>query len=445
MMRQRRPRANPKSAIRNPQSPPPMITPAEALRITLDRTPRLGPVEVPLADAAGAVLAESVASDLDLPPFDKSARDGYAARSADLARLPADLAVIEDLPAGLVPTRKVGPGQCAKIMTGAPVPAGADLVVLVEDTEPAAGGRVRIRRADARRPNICPRGEDVRRGAIVLEAGSIIGPAAAGLLASVGRQRVRIFRRPRVAILATGDELVPPGAVPGPGQIRNANSAGLLALCAEAGVAADDLGVARDNEPDLRDKISAGLERDLLVVSGGVSVGERDLVPAIFREFGVTVHFATIRQRPGKPTIFATRRERVIFGLPGNPVSTIVGFHLYVRPAIRRMMGHPEPAPPTVTARLAAATEVYGDRTAFLPATLQWVNKEWTVTVLETRGSADLVGLSRANALAVLEPGDHAPGESVRVVPLAEARPIAARAAAALNSAPQPGSCRQGP
>lgn len=399
-----------------------MTTPAEALRIILDRTPRLEPVEVPTSEAAGAVLAEPVASDLDLPPFDKSAMDGFAARSADLARLPADLEVIEDLPAGVAPTRTIGPGACAKIMTGAPVPEGADLVVPVEDTRPLGQGRVQVHRADARRPNICRRGEDVRRGAVVLEAGHVIGPAAAGLLASVGRERVRVFRRPRAAILATGDELVPPGAVPGPGQIRNANSASLLALCAEAGVAADDLGVARDNEPDLREKIGAGLDRDLLMVSGGISMGERDLVPAIFREFGITVHFATIRQKPGKPTIFATRASRVIFGLPGNPVSTIVGFHLYVRPAIRRMMGHPEPAPPPVTARLAAATKVRGDRTTFLPATLRWVDGGWSVTILETRGSADLVGFARADALAVLEPGDHAAGSPVQAVPTGAAQ-----------------------
>ena len=426
-----------------------MISPEEALRIVLRETPRLEPVEVPLAEAAGAVLAEPVASDLDLPPFDKSARDGYAVRADDVTSLPAELQVIGDLPAGVAPTRAVAPGTCAKIMTGAPVPPGADLVVMVEDTEPAGAGsaspsappsappcvaafaeqgcgagfaeqgRVRIWRADPRCRHICARGEDVRRGAVVLEAGGVIGPGAAGLLASVGRERARIYRRPRIAVLATGDELVPPGAVPGPGQVRNANSAALLALCRQAGVPADDLGVARDDEADLREKIGAGLGRDLLVVSGGVSMGERDLVPAVFREFGVTVHFATIRQKPGKPTIFATQGKRVIFGLPGNPVSTIVGFHLYVRPAIRRMMGHPQEAPPTVTARLSAPTRVHGYRTAFLPAALRWEDGGWTVTVLETRGSADLVGFARADSLAVLEPGDHAAGSAVPVVPMA--------------------------
>jgi len=395
-----------------------MIEPQEALRIVLEKSPRLEAVEVPLPEADGAVLDESVASDADLPPFDKSAMDGYAVRSADLARLPVELIVVESLPAGTAPTRPIQGGTCAKIMTGAPVPEGADTVVRVEHTEWLTGGRVRILRSDLPQRNICARGEDVRKGETVLDAGRLLGPAAIGLLASVGRERVRIVRRPTVAVLATGDELVSVSTVPGPGQIRDANSWSLLACCRRAGVGAESLGVARDTEADLRAKIAEGFRRDVLLVSGGVSVGEWDLVPKVLRDLGVTIHFATVRMKPGKPTLFATHGRGLVFGLPGNPVSTIVGFHLFVLPALRRMMGWVDPAPPTVTATLAIGAKVRGDRTSFVPAVLRREGETWVAKAVETRGSADLVGFSRADALLALEPGVHPTGTRVQVLPL---------------------------
>ncbi|MGB2936673.1 MAG: gephyrin-like molybdotransferase Glp [Phycisphaerae bacterium] len=394
-----------------------MIDPSEALQIVLEKTPGPEPVEVPLLEGVGAVLVEPIASDVDLPPFDKSAMDGYAVRSEDLAHLPVELAVIEVLPAGTAPTRAVEAGTCAKIMTGAPVPAGADRVVKVEDTEALSEGRVRILRFDAGR-NICVRGEDIRKGATVLEAGHVLRPPEIGLLASVGRERVRVGRRPTVAVLATGDELVPVSAVPGPGQIRDANSWSLLACCRGAGVPAHSLGVGRDNEADLRAKIAEGLRHDVLLVSGGVSVGEWDLVPEALRELGATIHFATVRMKPGKPTLFATHARGLVFGLPGNPVSTIVGFHLFVRSALKKMMGHPDPVPPAVTATLAGEIKVRGNRTAFVPAILRREEDVWVVEVIETRGSADLVGFSRAEALIALEPGVHEAGSGVQALPL---------------------------
>ncbi len=407
-----------------------MIEPQEALQIVLEKSPQLEAVEVPLPEADGAVLAEPVVSDSDLPPFDKSAMDGYAVRSADLARLPADLAVVESLPAGTAPTRPIQGGTCAKIMTGAPVPEGADTVVRVEHTEPAGAGRVpcserhsllqgvRILRSDLPRRNICVRGEDVRKGETVLEAGRVLRPPEVGLLASVGRERVRIVRRPTVAVLATGDELVSVSTVPGPGQIRDTNSWSLLACCRRAGVEAESLGVARDTLDHLRDRIARGIERDVLLVSGGVSVGEWDLVPKVLRDLGVAIHFATVRMKPGKPTLFATHGRGLVFGLPGNPVSTIVGFHLFVLPALRRMMGWVDPAPPTVAATLAVGTEVRGNRTTFVPAVLRREGETWVAEVVETRGSADLVGFSRADALLALEPGTHPAGTRVKAYPL---------------------------
>lgn len=395
-----------------------MISPEEALRRVLAHTPRLEAEEMPVLEAAGAVLAEPVASDMDLPPFDKSAMDGYAARSDDLAHLPALLAVTEEVPAGAVPTRPVEAGGCAHIMTGAPVPEGADVVVKVEDTEPAGAGRVRILRAGAAGRNVCVHGEDVRRGETVLQAGRRLRPAEAGLLASVGRERVRVFRRPRAAVLATGDEVVPASATPAPGQIRNANSWSLRAGCRRAGVACDDLGIARDTESDLRARLAEGLARDLLLVSGGVSVGTWDFVPQVFEALGVDVHFETVRQKPGKPTVFATHEGGVVFGLPGNPVSTLVTFRLYVLPAIRAMMGDPAPAPACVAAALAEAVAVQGDRRKYLPATLRRDGAGWTAHLVPTHGSADLVSFCRADALAPLEPGHHGQGDMVEAVPM---------------------------
>ena len=395
-----------------------MTTPDEALAIVLENTPRLDAVEAPLVEAVGARLAEPVASDIDLPPFDKSAMDGYAVRAADVASPPAELEIIEELPAGVAPTKEVGPGQCTKIMTGAPVPAGADMVVIVEDTETAGEERVRILQADPKSRNICACGEDIRKGRTVLEAGHAVRSSEVGLLASVGRDRVQVYRRPRVAVLTTGNELVPTTETPGPGQIRDANSWSLNACCLRAGVAVDRLGVAKDEEADLREKIGAGLERDVLLVSGGVSMGEWDLVPKVFDAFGVTIHFATIRMKPGKPTVFATHGSGIIFGLPGNPVSTLVAWRLFVWPAIRKMMGHPDPAPPPVHGRLTAPVTVGGKRTLFMPACLRRDGVGRTVEPVATRGSADLVGFCRADALAILEPGTYETGTEVRAMPL---------------------------
>jgi molybdopterin molybdotransferase len=396
-----------------------MVTPDEALRIVLEKTSILEAVEVPLAEAVGAVLAEAVTSDMDLPPFDKSAMDGYAVRGEDVARLPVELSVVEELAAGSTPSQSTRPGTCAKIMTGAPVPEGADVVIPVENTESVSGGRVRILRADVAHRNICVRGEDTRKGAEVLPVGRVLGPPEMGLMASVGREKVSVYRRPRVAVLATGDELVKPSCLPGPGRIRNANSSILLGCCRLAGVPADDLGIARDNRSDLRAKIAQGLERDVLLVSGGVSTGEWDLVPGVFDEMGATTHFATVQMKPGRPTVFATKERRVIFGLPGNPVSTLVTFRLFVWPCLRKMMGHPQPAPAPVKAVLASAASVRGDRVACIPAKLRREADRWTVELVETRGSADLVGFCRADALAILEPGRYDAGSPVDALPLA--------------------------
>jgi molybdopterin molybdotransferase len=395
-----------------------MISPTEALDIVLRQTRRLEPVHLPVLEAIGCVLAEAVLSDIDLPPFDKSAMDGFAARSADIARVPVELEIVEELPAGVAPRKRLTPGTCARIMTGAPVPEGADMVVMVEDTAPAGTDRVRILRADPRHANICRRGEDVRCGVPVLSPGHAVRAPEVALLASVGVTRVCVYRRPTVAVLATGDELVAVEEVPEPAQIRDANSWGLRASCRRAGVEATDLGVARDDERGLREKIARGLEHDVLIVSGGVSTGEWDLVPRILAEAGLTTHFTAIRQKPGKPTNFCTGGRGVVFGLPGNPVATLVGFRLYVWPAIRKMMGYAVPAPPPIRVTLAGGAEVRGNRLTYVPAILGREPDRATAETIETMGSADLVGFSKADALLVLEPGRYDAGTPVEALPL---------------------------
>ncbi|MDK1030515.1 MAG: molybdopterin molybdotransferase MoeA [Planctomycetia bacterium] len=394
-----------------------MIEPDDALKVILENTPVLESTRLPLADALGGVLAEPVASDMDLPPFDKSAMDGFAARSADLERLPAELEVVEEIPAGAWPQKSVGAGQCAKIMTGAPVPQGADCVVMVEKTEPAGPGRVRVTEAE-RKPNICRLGEDIASGEVVLEAGHRIRPEEVGLLASVGCVNVTVVRRPEVAVLATGDEIVPPEQKPGPGEIRGANACSGGAQIRRAGFAVRDLGIAKDERGELADRIREGLRSDVLLVSGGVSVGEYDFVPAVFKELGVEIKFEKVAIKPGKPTVFGTHSGGLIFGLPGNPVSSLVVCRLFVLPALMKMAGDARPPHRFVDAVLAEPVKNRKGRQAYMPAVLTTEDGVVQARLPKYHGSADLVALAKANALLIV-PADTErieAGETVRAL-----------------------------
>ncbi|MDP6381454.1 MAG: molybdopterin molybdotransferase MoeA, partial [Phycisphaerae bacterium] len=350
-------------------------------------------------------------------PFDKSAMDGYATRSGDLRDLPAELDVIEEIPAGVWPQKSVQAGQCAKIMTGAPVPSGADCVVMVEKTEPAGDGRVRIIQGE-KKSNICRCGEDIARGQEVLEAGHRIRPEEVGLLASVGGARVKVIRRPSVAILATGNEIVPPEQTPGPGQIRNANSYSVAAQVRRAGFDAHDLGIGRDTRDELADKIREGLRRDVLVISGGVSAGDYDFVPVVLKDVGVAIHFEKVAIKPGKPTVFGTHPGGLVFGLPGNPVSSLVVFRLFVLPALMKMSGDKRPAQRFVDVVLAEPLKNRKGRRAHVPAILTFEDGRWCARLPQYHGSADLVALSKANALVIVptEAERVEAGETVRAL-----------------------------
>lgn len=387
-----------------------LLSVADALSAVLSSAAPLPAERVALSAAVlGRVLAEGVAADADSPPFDKAMMDGYALRSADLAILPATLDVLETVHAGATPSREVVPGASIRIMTGAPVPAGADAVVPVERSR-SFGERVEILPdAGTVRPgaNVLPRAREMRSGEVVLAAGTAIGPAHLGVLAAVGRTDAVLYRRPTLAVLCTGDELVEPPAVPGPGRIRNSNGPMLLAQAARAGCDVRYLGVAPDEPGALRAALAAGLGADVLLLTGGVSMGDADFVPGVLAESGVASVFHKVAMKPGKPLFFgATAGGRLVFGLPGNPVSAFVGFELFARPALARMSGDARPWPRRVRLPLAGAVRSRSDRQTFLPAALGWHDGGPAVTVVPWFGSADLLGLTRAACLADVPAGD---------------------------------------
>jgi molybdopterin molybdotransferase len=401
-----------------------MISVAEARAVILERLQPLPPAAMPLTPAAlGLVLAEDVASDLDLPPFDKAMMDGYAVRSADLSSGKATLEVVEEITAGRTPQRALTGGQASRIMTGAPVPAGADAVVMIEYTKVVDGNRVAIEDKPPKPgQHVMPRGMEMRTGEVVLSAGAVLGPAALGLLATVGRTAARVTPAPRVAIVATGDELVEAGTQLQSGQIRNSNGPMLVAMVHGAGCRAEYLGIARDDAERLRKLVDDGLRADVLVLSGGVSAGTLDLVPGILQQAGVAAHFHRVLMKPGKPVFFGTGpRGTVVFGLPGNPVSSLVCFELFVRPALRRLGGRADALPPALRARLAQDFRHRSDRPTYHPAVLEESGDGRRVQPVAWLGSPDLKALTRANALVVFPPGEGtlAAGESFDVIPLA--------------------------
>lgn len=407
-----------------------MLTVDEALRLVLDHSAALPAVEVDAADALDHVLAEAVVSDVDSPPHDKSIVDGYAVDSADLADGCAELLLIEEVVAGVVPQRTLTRGQATRIMTGAPIPQGADAVVMVERTMSlAAEGATRIRIQDAPlRPgqNILPRACAMRCGETVLAPGALLRPIELGLLAEVGRSRVRVTSQPTVAVLATGNEIVPADQTPAAGQIRNSNGPMLAACVRKAGAVPIELGIARDERDDLARLVQRGLSADVLVLSGGVSAGILDLVPGVLADLGVQQVFHKVRLKPGKPLWFGVlpatpprSHATLVFGLPGNPVSSLVCFELFVRPAIDRLAGRPKLAR-TTRARLTAEFNHRGERATYQPAQLAQETGEPAVTPLRWHGSADLRSLAAANALICFPAGDHTYpiGESVTVLVL---------------------------
>jgi molybdopterin molybdotransferase len=382
-----------------------MLSADQALEIVLRETPALAAEEVPLDDALGRVLALDVAVDRDLPPFDRAAMDGYALRAADAREAPAALEVVGEVRAGEWPAIAVGPGQALRIMTGAPLPEGATAVQQVEKTRALDEFRVAILAAVAEGQNVAPRGSEVRAGEVVLTRGRVVDPAAIGVLATAGHARVSVARRPSLALLVTGDEIVGVAERPGPSQIRNSNGPAVAAQARLAGARVELLGVAPDRQDAIAGALRRGLAADVLIVSGGVSAGDYDLVEPALAELGATLLFTRVNVKPGAPLVFGRCGRALVFGLPGNPVSAQVSFDLFVRPALLKLQGASVLSRPRLRVELATAAQNRSGRKSHLPACVRFEDGRLVARLLRSAGSGDLVAHARANALVVLEPG----------------------------------------
>lgn len=387
-----------------------MISFNEALDCLMENAAPLGTESIPLETSLGRVLAEDIHSDIDMPPFHKSAVDGFACRLADLAvesghtvkpgHAPS-LEVMETIPAGAIPSMPIGPGQCSRIMTGAMIPEGADAIIMVEDTEEMPDGKIRFMK-DTTAPNICFKGEDILTGDQVLTKGSLISAPEVAVLASVGAVNPVVFKQPSVSVISTGDELVNPSILPGPGMIRNSNSAQLIAQLGQLNLNAADLGISGDSKEALRNKINKGLKTaDVLILSGGVSMGDYDYVPVIMKELGIEILFKSIAIQPGRPTVFGRKGSSFVFGLPGNPVSSFVIFELLVKQFLYKLMGHTF-SPTLVRLPLGKSmTRRNPARKSFLPVFI----REEKVYPVDYHGSAHIHAYIHAQGMVSIETG----------------------------------------
>jgi molybdopterin molybdotransferase len=382
---------------------------------------RVPPVEtIELKNALGRVLAQEIRADREYPPFDRAARDGFAMRSADCQKTGATLRVIGEVAAGAAFHGRVGVSECVQIMTGAALPEGADAVVMVEQTRAGAEREtVVIERIAGAGMNFVPRGSESRKGDILLKPSVRIGDAEVAVAAQVGCTRLDVYHKARAAILPTGSEIVEVGAHPSEFEIRNSNGASLAAQVEFAGGEAVPLGKAPDSQDELRASIEKGLREDILVISGGVSAGKYDLVEPVLRDLGADFLFDAVDIRPGRPAVFAICQGKPVFGLPGNPVSTMVTFELFVTPAMDILGGAEPRALPLLKAKLASAVEQRAELTHFLPARIGWPQGEASVAPLPWQGSGDIATVAQGNCFLVVPQAKLklAPGEWVDVLP----------------------------
>ena len=389
---------------------PPVILSFEDARHLVERHAagvQPGPTEnVNLQACLNRVLAAPVVADRDFPPFPRAMRDGYAVRAADLAHLPASLKVIAEIRAGADPSEipvELATGQSAAIMTGAPAPPGADAVVMVEYTS-QQNDQVTVTRGVASGDNIVPVGSEARRGQVLLDPGTRIDYSAIAVAASVGQTTIPVFRRPTIGILATGDEIVDVHAVPGPTQIRNSNSFSIAAQVESAGGEPRILGVARDEPGSLRRLVEQGLQCDLLLLAGGVSMGKYDLVEQVLAEAGAEFFFTGAQIQPGKPIVFGRAQGKYFFGLPGNPVSTMVTFELFARPMLDALAGMTARPLVFLHARLKSEVTIKTGLKRFLPGRLSGEFEAAQVELARWHGSGDVASTARANCYLVLPP-----------------------------------------
>ncbi len=386
-----------------PESPYPMISVEEALEVINREVQLLPAVSLPFDQALGLVLAEDILAPEAMPPFAAAGVDGFAVVAADG---PGQRRIVGDQMAGYVADLRVEPGTAARVTTGAPIPLGADAMVMIEQTE-EQDGQVDIRAGDIRPgANIRPAGQDIEAGQLVLAARTVLGPAELGLLGTVGKNQVTVYRRPRVAVMSTGDEIVEPGETPRPGQIRDSNRFTLMAAVRQAGGEPLDLGIVRDKAHSLEATIKRGLaEADVLLTSGGVSMGQLDLVKPYLAARG-TVHFGRVNTKPGKPVTFATVAGQPCFAMPGFPVSALVSFEVFVRPAMLKMAGHRQIYRPRDKAVLVDRVRHSPDRTEFQRVILtRQVDGTLRAASTGFQGSGRLLSMVGANGLIILPHG----------------------------------------
>jgi len=376
-----------------------MISFDKAYDIVINSGSKTGIETVPFTDSLGRILAEAVVSEIDLPSFNKASVDGFACRKADILE---DMDIIETIPAGKWPEKNISKGQSSRIMTGAPVPEGADCVIMVEDTTLLNSGKVRIE-GTFKKSNISVKGEDVRSGDIVLKTGKKVKPQDIAVMAAVGHTSVKVMTMPKVAVISSGSELVEPHQIPAISQIRNSNASQLIAQVKEAGALGIYYGIAADNEEETLSVVDRAVsENDIVIITGGVSIGDFDFVPSVFEKAGIEILFRKIAVQPGKPTTFGIHAGTLVFGLPGNPVSSFLQFELLVRPLICKMMDynwHP------LIQKLPVREEIKrksADRMALIPVI---IDSDGFVSPVEYHGSAHISAFHEADGIISVQIG----------------------------------------
>jgi molybdopterin molybdotransferase len=376
-----------------------MIKYEEALELVEQSAIKVAVEHCHFLKSLNLILAEDIISDIEMPPFDKSAVDGYACRKSDIL---SELEVIEIIPAGKVPGKEIHKDQCSKIMTGAPIPRGADAVMMVEDVEELDGNKIRYLKEKIKQ-NICYKGEDIKKGEIVLKSGTLIKPQHIAVMATAGCVKPLVYRKIKIAVISTGDELVEPDVKPALSQIRNSNAYQLVAQAINTGAEAEYIGIAMDTEESLRSIISKAFDHaDIVLLTGGVSMGDFDYVPQILSEQDVDLKFKSIAVQPGRPTLFGTKGTQYIFGLPGNPVSSFVQFELLVKPLIFKLSGF-DYRPFNLKIPLGVEySRKRSDRLSFVPARIE---SKGEVFPLEYHGSAHINSLAQADGFIVVPIG----------------------------------------
>ncbi len=386
----------------------------EALKIVLTDVKPIDTMRISMMSALNRILAEDLISDIDMPPFNKAAMDGFACRRQDLK---APLEVIEEIPAGATPLKKIGPGQCSRIMTGAPVPEGADFILMKEYAVAAEDDKI-ICTKELASDNICLQGEDIKHGDVVLTKGTLLKPQHIAILASVGCTEPLIYKAPTVAVISTGNELVEPAHKPESSKIRNSNGYQIMVQCIQIGLSPEYLGIVADDEAKLTHLLSEAIHKyDLVLISGGVSVGDYDYVPGILKKLGVDIRFHGLQAKPGKHMLFGRKDKHFVVGLPGNPVSSFVQLEILVKPLVQKLMGQ-EPQHITLQVPLEESYKRKKDDVlAFVPVQ---ITENGSVKPLEYHGSAHIHAYVNAHGIMEMPIGiaEYKKGDIVRVRPL---------------------------